>query len=95
MSTELLTTILIILLIINFVLWIAFLIFLLIQMRKLFQKVFSLVEEVRDFSSTIMGYSTKAVPVILALAKGIQTVKSINTLKSIWNSDTEKEVEDD
>lgn len=97
LTTSVLTTILIVLLIFNFVLWIAFLVFLAVQIRKLFQKVSSLVDEVSEFSSSMMDYSLKIAPLVLGVVKGIQAFKSINTLKNIWGSepDEEKEVEND
>ena len=91
MSKEILTTILIVLVSVNFVLWIALGILIIIQIRKLFKKVHSIVDQVDNFSSSMMGYAVKIIPVILGLVKGVQTVKSITTLNDIWDPDDQKE----
>ncbi len=91
MSTQTLTTIFIVLLSINFVIWIAFAIFLFVQVRKVFKTVQALLSDVTHFSNSVMGSALKIAPFVFALLKGFQQTRSINTLSDIWKSDSQEE----
>ena len=90
MNTETLTLILISLLIINFALWIVFLIFLFLKIRKALNFVNGTLENVNSFSNSIIGSSLKFGALILGLIKGFRAVQSITTLSDIFESGVDK-----
>ncbi|MBD3366032.1 hypothetical protein GF360_01675 [candidate division WWE3 bacterium] len=94
MTNETLTTILIVLLSINFVLWIAFLIFVLVQIRRIFKVIFGILDDIEDFSSSIIGSAFKVAPLVLGFLKSFQAVKSITTLKDSGDSEDRNKKED-
>jgi uncharacterized membrane protein len=91
MTNETLTKILIILLSVNFALWIAFLVFLYLQVRKIFKTTFSILDDMSKFSSSMVSSAMKIGPLLFGLFKSFQAVKSITTLKGIFDGDAEEE----
>ena len=70
MSTETLTTILISLLIINFAVWLGFLLFLFFQTRKIFKKVDILLGNANRLSTSFIGSVLKLSGMAVAIIKG-------------------------
>jgi len=91
MTTETLITILVSLLIINFVIWLGFLIFIFIQTRKIFKAFNNILENTNRLSSSLVGTVFKFGTLALGLIKGFNTVKSITTLSDIFEEDVEEE----
>lgn len=91
MSNETLTTILVILLSVNFVLWIAFLVFLFVQVRKLFSRINEAIEDFHNLSTSVFGSAMKIGAAALGLFKGFQAVKSITTLGDVFEEDDSEE----
>jgi len=85
MSTETLTTILIVLLSVNFVLWIIFLIFLLVQIRKVFNAVHEILGNINEFSSSFMSKALSVLPLVFGVLKSFKAVKSITTLSDAFD----------
>jgi len=91
MSIETLTTNLISLLIINFAIWLGFLIFVFFQVRKVFKKVDAVLENANKLSSSVVGSFFKMGALAVSLVKGFNTVRSITTLSDIFGEDVEEE----
>ncbi len=90
MNTETLTLVLISLLIINFAIWVVFLVFLFVKIRKALNFVNSTLENVNSFSNSVVGSSLKLGALVLGLIKGFRTVQSITTLSDIFELDVDK-----
>lgn len=91
MSNETLTTVLIVLLSVNFILWIGFLVFLFLQIRKLFKSANEIVHDVQKMSTSLLGTAMKVGTVAFGVLKGFQTVKSITTLGDIFERDVSED----
>lgn len=91
MTTETLTTILVSLLIINFALWIAFLLFIFVQIHRLFKRVNSILENANKLSNSFVGSFFKFGTLALGLFRGFKTVRSITTLSDIFGDVEEEE----
>ncbi len=91
MTTEILITILVSLLIINFAIWLAFLLFVFIQTRKVFKTVNKILENTNKLSSSVVGTFFRFGTLALGLIRGFNTVKSITTLSDIFGEDVEEE----
>jgi uncharacterized membrane protein len=91
MTIETLNTILVTLLIINFVFWIAFLLFVFFQIKKILKRVDLILEDANKLSSSIVGSVFKVGALALGLIKGFNTVRSITTLSDIFDDVSKEE----
>jgi hypothetical protein len=85
MNNDILITILAVLLGLNFVFWLAFLIFIFFQVRKIFKHVNSILENMGNLSASVASGAVKAGALLFGLFKGFNAVRSINTLSDVFD----------
>lgn len=70
--------------------WIVFLLFVFVQVRKILKRIDAISENANKLSNSIVGSAFKFGALALGLIKGFSTAKSITTLNDIFD-DVSKE----